>query len=420
MKQTSRRHSSKIFYGWWVVALSFLVSFFSAAFIWYGFTAYFAPLVQEFGWSYTAISVAGSFRSAEVGVLGIFVGFLVDRFGGKRVIVIGSVIVSAGFLLFSRITSLTGFYVAFLLIAVGGSGLTSIVLFQVVTKWFNKRLGLVLGIVGSGFGAGGFAIPGIVFLIDQIGFRNLFAGISAWIIILGALIWFLFVNEPKEIGLNPDGKVIDVAVDTSQDNRAAPVKRADYTLKQAMADWNFWIVNFASTASLVTMMMLTTHIMPCMENLGYSRSLAGIAAAGIPVTSIIGRLSVGWLSDTYGRRRMFILTMIVQTIGMWLFIKAEVPLFAALSVVVFGVSYGGIHTLRVAVLKSYYGIANIGSIMGVNLGLSSVLSIIGPLVAGYYFDNTGTYLYAWIIAGVMLTAGIPLLFMMKKPEGEKH
>ena len=105
-----------MFYGWWIVIFVFLASAFGGATIWYGFTAYFDPLINAFGWSYMAISLAASLRGAEVGLMDVIIGFLIDRLGGRRIILAGSVLVGIGYLMLSRINSLTTFYISFLII----------------------------------------------------------------------------------------------------------------------------------------------------------------------------------------------------------------------------------------------------------------------------------------------------------------
>ena len=194
-----------MFYGWWVVTLAFIATAFGGATIWYGFTAFFDPLVAEFGWSYTAISLAASFRSMEVGLLGIFIGFIVDRFGSRRIIFVGSVLTGIGYILLSRVNSLAAFYALFLLIFIGSTGISSIIFFQAVTRWFRKRLGLALGIASAGYGAGGFAVPGIVYLIDLLGFRTVFIIIGIGAIVIGGLTSFFIRDRPEDKGLLPDG-----------------------------------------------------------------------------------------------------------------------------------------------------------------------------------------------------------------------
>ena len=135
----------RLFYGWWIVAACFLISLYVAAVIYYSFTAFFDPLVKEFGWSYTQISFAMSLRGLEMSVLAPVVGFLVDRYGPRRLCLLGIFTIGVGFLLLSLTRTLWMFYAGIVLIAFGGGGCTGVVMMNAVGNWFQKRIGLVSG-----------------------------------------------------------------------------------------------------------------------------------------------------------------------------------------------------------------------------------------------------------------------------------
>lgn len=109
----------KLFYGWWIVFACFLIAFYVGGIIFYGFTAFIEPVVEEFGWSYTKVSFAASLRGLEMGILAPFVGFLVDRVGSRKLLFLGVAILGFGTVLLGFTQSLAMFYGAFLLIAFG-------------------------------------------------------------------------------------------------------------------------------------------------------------------------------------------------------------------------------------------------------------------------------------------------------------
>ena len=111
---------SRIFYGWWIVWAGFFISVYVGCITFYGFTAFFEPLVKEFGWSYTQISLASSLRGIEMSFLAPLIGFLVDRFGSRKMVLWGVVTVGLGLILLSVTQSLWMFYAGFILIGFGG------------------------------------------------------------------------------------------------------------------------------------------------------------------------------------------------------------------------------------------------------------------------------------------------------------
>ena len=163
---SSNRKSHSIYYGWWIVSASFFISLYTGGAIFYGFTAIFEPIANDMGWNYTQVSFAASLRGLEMGILAPVTGILVDRLGPRKLIFSGAIILAAGLILLSRTTSLGMFYGAFILLAIGMSCCTATVLLTAAANWFRRNLGLVNGIVLSGFGFGGLMVPVIVKLID--------------------------------------------------------------------------------------------------------------------------------------------------------------------------------------------------------------------------------------------------------------
>jgi len=119
----STLNSSRIFYGWWIVGASFLIAVYVGGAVFYGFTAFFEPIVEEMGWSYTQISLAASLRGLETGFFAPIIGILADRWGSRRLIFGGALITAAGLMLLGSTNSLGIFYLSFALIALGMSAI---------------------------------------------------------------------------------------------------------------------------------------------------------------------------------------------------------------------------------------------------------------------------------------------------------
>src|SRR4030042_950769 len=140
-----------LYYGWWVVIACFMINLYVGGVIFFGFTAFFEPIRQELGWSYAQISFATSLRGLEMGILAPVVGFLVDRFGSRKLLFLGTITLGFGLISLSATHSLAMFYASFLLIALGGGGCTSVVTMTAVAHWFQKNVGGALGVMASGF-----------------------------------------------------------------------------------------------------------------------------------------------------------------------------------------------------------------------------------------------------------------------------
>ena len=206
----------KIFYGWWIVLACSLIGFYVGGVIFFGFTAFFEPIREEFGWSYAEISFAISLRGLEMGVFAPFVGFLVDRFGPRKLIFWGIITVGLGLILLSLTKSLAMFYGSFLLIAFGAGGCAAVVTTTAVANWFQRKVGIALGLVGSGIGAGGLVVMLIVRLIDLYQWRTalIILGLGMWA--LGIPLSLVIRNRPEPYGYLPDGDLSSSPVQTTK------------------------------------------------------------------------------------------------------------------------------------------------------------------------------------------------------------
>ena len=165
------KKSFHVFYGWWLVAICFLIALYTAGVIGYSFTAFFEPLVDEFGWSYTQVSLASSVRGVEMGLFAPLIGVLVDRFGSRRIMFLGVILIGLGLLWLSRVQSLGAFYASFILTASGLSTCSHTAMIAAVAKWFRRKIGIAIGAMICGYGFSGFMVPVVVRLIDVYGWR---------------------------------------------------------------------------------------------------------------------------------------------------------------------------------------------------------------------------------------------------------
>ncbi len=137
----STQKHSKVFYGWYIVGACSIILLYTGGVVILGFTAVFEPIAEEFGWSYAQISLAASLRGLEAGLLAPLMGILVDRWGPRRMLFIGSIILCMGFLILSRVSSLHMFYGSFAVIAIGMSTFTQTVPMTSVANWFRRKAG---------------------------------------------------------------------------------------------------------------------------------------------------------------------------------------------------------------------------------------------------------------------------------------
>jgi MFS family permease len=403
----------KIFYGWWIVFSCFLISLYVGSAVYYGFTAFFEPIADEFGWTYTQISFASSLRGLETGLLAPLVGFLVHRYGPRRLILMGVTIIGVGLMFLSTIRNLYIFYIAFLVVSLGASGCTSVPNMTAVTNWFSKNAGKALGVMSMGFGYSGLLIPLIVYLIDSHGWRStlVILGLGMWVV--GIPLFFIIRDTPEQCGYLPDG----VESATSVKGIEIIDEKLELPFTMALMKRSFLFMNFSEAMRFLVLNSVILHIMPYLSTVGISRTTAGLATASMTVFSIFGRFGFGGLGDRYDKRYIMAVAYALMALGIFLLNYANTPLRLALFIFFFSPGYGGLAVLRGSILREYFGRKLFARMIGIMLGFVSLGGIIGPTLTGWVYDTFGSYHFIWIACtGVLILSSILILSI--KPEKE--
>ena len=395
----------KVFYGWWIVLACFFISLYVGATVFFGVTAFVSPLREEFGWSYTQISFAASLRGLEMGIFAPIVGFFVDRFGSKKLLLAGTIISGMGLLLLSMTQSLTMFYASFLLLALGAGGCTSVVTMTAVANWFHKNVGIAFGVMASGWGASGLLVPLIVELIERYDWRItlVILGFGMWV--LGVPLSFVIRNNPGKYGQVPDG-LLSENVNADQEIKR---KGNEIAFTEAIKHRAFLYLNFTEMIRMMTVTAVVIHVMPYLSSVGISRTASGFVAAAIPFISIVGRVSFGWLGDRFDKRYVLGATFLFMGTGVLAFCSMQILWIALLFLLLFPPGFGGSMVLRGAILREYFGAASFGRLLGIIMGSASIGGIIGPTLAGWVFDTMADYRFMWLALCTLSVLAVVLI-----------
>lgn len=398
-----------IFYGWWIVAASFFIALYVAGIIFYGFTAFFEPLVQEFGWSYTEVSIGASLRGLEMGLLAPMIGFLVDRFGSRKLVLFGVITVGLGLILISQTRSLITLYSGFLLLSLGAGGCASVVLYTAVANWFKRHVSRALGIAACGFGAGGVMVPIIPWLIDTYDWRTALIILAFGMWVFGIPLALVIRDKPEQYGYLPDGGVMPIANPDS----LTESEDIETSFSNIIKGRTLWLISLAEAIRWIILTAVVIHIMPYLSSIGIPRSSAALVAAAVPLISLTGRFGFGWLGDMFDKRYLMAITYFLTGIGMIALSFASAGIVIFIFVIFFSVALGGGVTLRGAMLSDYFGRRSFGKALGIIMGASAVGSIIGPTLAGLTFDTTGSYQLIWLVYCSLTIISIAVILMLK-------
>ncbi|MCJ7594793.1 MAG: MFS transporter [Desulfobacterales bacterium] len=410
---------STVFYGWWVVSASFFISLYTGGVIFLGFTAVFEPIVREFGWSYAQVSFAPSVLGLEVGLLAPLIGFLVDLFGPRRLLLAATAITGLGLMLLSRVNSLGGFYGAFILVAMGMSAFSSTLFLTAVANWFRRKVSIATGITASGFALGGLMVPLVAALIDTFGWRTAIAGLALGTWSICFPLSLLIRHRPEQYGWLPDGDIATDRIPTATNHppTSMDIPDVDMMPKQALRSRSFWHISLAFMCQMVVINAVVVHVMPYLSSIDLPRTASSLVASAVPIASICGRMSFGWLGDRMNRKRLTVTAFFLTSAGMASFggvANGKLWLLVPF-LVFFGMGWGGAVIMRVALLREYFGRKWFGTTYGFAMGIVMLGNLMGPPVTGWAFDRWSTYQGIWFafaglaVVSLLLVATTPSL-----------
>ena len=414
----------KVFYGWWIILASSALTTYNGGILYYGFTAFFNPIVSEFGWTRAATSLAFSLQRLEGGIAAPIVGYFIDRLGPRKMSLFAVFVFGLGFILLSRINSLISFYIAFVIVSVGHSSGFYAVGATTVANWFVRKRGKAMGFLTGGVCLAGTLVPVLVWLISRYGWRTslVIAGIGMWAI--GFPLSFVFKDRPERYGLLPDGDTKEDATawqstfsekaGKANEEVPKPVEEAEFTAMEAIRTKNFWMLATGLSISFMAMSAVFVHIMPFLESIGISREKAGLVVTFTIFFSGMGRLGLSWLSDYVDKRYVFCIALGLQSIGLLFFANIQSFWHIAVFLITFSPGYGGPIPLRPAIQGAYFGRKQFGTIQGLFLSVGTISAMIGPPFAGWICDVTGSYRLAFLILSAVPVIGI-LFFLLTPP-----
>lgn len=411
----------KVFYGWWIVFAGASVQFLQSALLGQAYGSYVVLLREEFGWSKTLLSGASALREAESGLTGPLQGSLLDRFGPKAVARAGVLFFAVGFMLFSQINSPLTFYAAFIVMSIGASLMGYLTITFTVVHWFEKKRATAISLTSAGFALGGMAVPIIVFVMDEFGWRVTAFGSGVIVLLVGLPMVQLLKHHPSEMGLAPDGETYDDALHSRAGMARSAALSNDFTLGEAMREPAFWWISLGHASALFVVSAMGVHLVSHLtESQGYSLSEAGRVVFLMTSFFLIGTVSGGLLGDRVNKRLLVVTCMLMHMTGLLLLSHAMNIYMVVAFTALHGLAWGWRGPQMAALRAEYFGRSSFGKILGVSNMIIIIGTIAGPIIAGLMYDQTGNYRLGFDILAGMAAAGSIFFILAKKPAPPKR
>jgi sugar phosphate permease len=410
-----RERARGVFHGWWIVASAAGIQVLQTVLLMQGYGAYIAVLKDEFGWSNTAVSGAASLQRVESGLLGPPQGWMLDRFGARTIMRIGLVIMASGFFLFSQINSLTMFYVAFVIMAIGASlsGFMSVT--TVVVQWFERRRATAMAMMQTGMSIGGILVPLVGVSLVQFGWRNTAIISGFLVLIIGLPLVQMMRDTPEKYGMLPDGE--RPSEPAGEGVPVAPaIERVNFTPRQAIRTRAFWFIGFGHALAVLVVSAIMVHLVIYLkEAQGFSVTGATFIVSFMTAVTMVGQIVGGFLGDRFEKRKIAMFAMFGHAAGLYA-LAFGTGLFWVLFFAVFhGTAWGMRGPLMQAIRADYFGRKSFGVIMGFSSLIIMFGNVAGPLVAGITADATGSYRTGFTVMATLAALGSIFFAFATKP-----
>jgi MFS family permease len=371
------------------------------------FGVFFNPLMETFGWSRAVIAGASSLAFLMMGVFGVLAGRLNDRFGPRPIMIVTALLMGLGCILMARLSAPWELYLFYgIIFGMGGSSIDVIAL-TTVARWFTHRRGFMTGVVKVGTGAGQFIIPlAAGWLILHYGWRMSFVVIGV-VITSSLIVMARFLSrDPEAAGIAPP--VSQPA--TAKTTLAAPL---DIPLSSALRTVQLWTICLMNLFLVFCLLIVMMHIVPHARDLGVAPLKAAGVLSTIGAISMLGRFSGGMVIDRRSSGTVMAVSFFLLLVSLvWLQFSDRTWMLYAFAVV-YGLAHGGFFTAISPIVAEFFGIRFHGTLFGIVVFFGTAGGAIGPLMAGYLFDLSGSYQSTFRIITVMALVSCALFFSLK-------
>ena len=406
-----------IFYGWWVVLSGTAIMALMGAFSYYGMGVFFNSIKDDLGWSAAALGAALSLARIQGGVLAPGVGFLIDKYGSQKLVLIGVVLSGLGFILLGQTMSVVYFYIIFIFLVQGGvsAGMGNAPM-AAVTNWFSRRRATAHGVMNLGLSFGGILAWPLAGIIEAWGWRQalVFAGATIWVV--GIPLSFVIRHRPEDYGYLPDG---DKPEDRAGDfPGAATPTEVTYSPWEAMKTQAFWSIALMFSARHFVTGSVALFLIPLLEERGMSLSAAAGVLSLMALIGTPGRVGFAWLGDRYDKRLVIGFCFAFQSVGIILFTALGGNLGIFFFLVLYSPTYSGVLPLIPAIQADYFGREWFATIRGLMTPVATASVVLGPIVVASIRDWTGSYEPAFAALGVSNILALVFVAITRPPRGE--
>ncbi len=387
----------------------------------YGLPFFYDFMVKEFGWTRQQVTSGNAYSKLVVGPLfGFIAGWLVDRFGPRRLMVAGILMAGLALIGLGAMSTITAFYVFYLFNALGyvcGGPLPNQVL---LSRWFDRGRGKAMGIAYLGIGFGGTLVPLLAnVLTARYGWHTALYLLGLLMIVL-TLPFALFVRDAPPTAAASSRAVTSTAAAAhapSTSAASAATATAPLPLRVIFTHWTFPLLLIGSMCSIgaVGGTMQNLKLLLTLDRGIAQGEVAGVMSL-VLASSIVGRLLMGWLADRWAKKHVMLLIYVIVSAAVPMIFWSPSPMWLRLSAILFGIGLGGDYMIIPLMAAELYGVAVLGRVMGVVLTADGIAEALAPMTVATIRDRSGTYAGGFLVLMTLAAIGwLAVAFLPARP-----
>ena len=382
------------------VALTAFLSLFSLVGLsFYGLPFFYDFMVKDFGWSRATVTSGNAFGKILVGPLfGFVAGWIIDRFGPRRLMLVGILMGGVALIGLSQMTALWMLYLAYLFNALGymcGGPLPNQVL---LARWFDKARGRAMGFAYLGIGIGGTIVPWAAYWLTQrLGWRGALCTLGLTMIVVALPMVWLVKESP------------DALAERQQGEPPVPIRSALRSLP-------FYLLAIGSMCSIAAVGGTNQHLKLFLSlDQGYTQAEAAKIISLVLASSIVGRLLMGWLADRFPKKYVMLLIYLLVASGIPLLYFVTTPGVIYVFAMIFGIGVGGDYMIIPLMTAELFGVRVLGRLMGVILTADGVAEATAPMAVGWLYDRQNSYVSGFaLLIGLALVGAVAIALLPPK------
>ena len=351
---------------------------------------------------------------------------MVDKLGPRWMTLFGLWLMGGGFLLFSRVDSLWMFYLSFVIMGMGGGLGTWLPLMTALNHWFHRKRSLAMAISMEGFYIGGVAVPPLLgWTIDPDAhgvdrWRDVAEIIGAFTLIGAVPIALMIRNRPEDYGQLPDGDVGRAPVPVGQAHPVSAVQEddSDYSAWEAIKTSSFWLISMGHAFGATVNVTIMVHLGLFLDDRGLSLTTVGFVSATMMGVAAVFTMVGGWLSDRMPIRYSLFWFAAFQSLAIVILTVFDSMAGAFLFAALMGIGWGGRTSPTSSVRGVYFGRKAFASITGISMVPMNVVLLVAPLLAGYAYDQVGSFYWPFLTIAAVSFVGSCFYLMLGEPQSK--